>query len=455
MAQGYFYAGKSEQRAHFDYFFRKNPFEGGFVVFAGLAPLLELIEDYVFTASQIEYLKSQGFRPEFLDYLSRFQFRANIDALAEGEVVFPRLPILKVSGPLLHCQLIETLLLNHLNFESLVATKAARCKLAAGSGKVLAEFGLRRAQGLGGLQASRAAIIGGFTATSNVWMGMHHGLKISGTQAHAWVQSFPDELSAFRAFAEQFPTNTTLLVDTYDTLRSGVPNAITVAKEMEANGHRMNAIRLDSGDLAYLSQHARRMLDDAGLHYVKIAATNDLDEYTIETLEHQGANIDIYGVGTALVTAKGSPALGGVYKLIQVEDEPKVKISMDIEKITLPGIKRVLRYSHPSDNAFRIDGIALADEPMPTRLFHPTQPLQHTSTEGLTVEELMQPVVRDGRVVSGIASITDCADYAAKRLSQLPPEHKRFQNPHIYKVGISEKLRTLRDDLLQKHGRLA
>ncbi|RMD73605.1 MAG: nicotinate phosphoribosyltransferase, partial [Bacteroidetes bacterium] len=314
MAQGHFFAGRHETRAVFDYFFRKNPFEGGFVVFAGLADLLEALQDFRYSAEDIDYLAAQGFKPEFLDWLRHFRFRGDVWAAREGEVVFPYAPIVRVEGTIVETQLVETLLLNLLNFESLIATKAARMRLVAGD-RIIAEFGLRRAQGYGGMQATRAAIVGGANNTSNVLAGLHYGLPVTGTMAHAWIQSYEDELTAFRKFAEQYPERCILLVDTYDTLRSGIPNAITVARELEQRGYRLFGIRLDSGDLAWLSKRARQMLDEAGLTYVKILASNQIDEYVIRSLREQQAPIDGYGVGTRLVTGHSSPALDGVYKL--------------------------------------------------------------------------------------------------------------------------------------------
>ncbi|MGH2567747.1 MAG: nicotinate phosphoribosyltransferase, partial [Bacteroidota bacterium] len=312
MAQGYFLTGKSETSAAFDYFFRENPFEGGYVVFAGLSDFLETLQDFRFAKDDLDYLAQVGLQEPFLRYLQQFQFRGTIHSVREGEVVFPVEPIVRVEGNIVETQIIETLLLNFLNFESLIATKAARIKFAAGSRRVV-DFGLRRAQGLGGIFASKAAVLGGVEATSNLYTAYHWDLEVSGTQGHSWIQSFDDELSAFRKFAEIFPDRCVLLVDTYNSLRSGIPNAITVAKELESKGHRLVAIRLDSGDLAYLSKHARAMLDAAGLGYVKIVVSNQLDEYVIRSLLEQGAPVDVFGVGTHLVTGRNSPALDGVY----------------------------------------------------------------------------------------------------------------------------------------------
>ncbi|WP_138429934.1 nicotinate phosphoribosyltransferase [Fodinibius saliphilus] len=447
MAQGYFLAGRKDEQACFDYFFRDIPFDGGYVIFAGLADLLSTLENFKFHEDELEYLANQGFRKSFLEYLSDFQLKADIHAAKEGEVVFPRTPILRLEGTIIETQILETLLLNILNFESLIATKAARMKHAAGDHKVL-DFGLRRAQGLGGIQASKAAIIGGVEATSNVYSSFVHGTPASGTMAHSWIQSFDDELTAFRKYAEYYPENCILLVDTYDTLGSGVPNAITVAKELEEKGYKMKGIRLDSGDLAYFSRKARRQLDKAGLEYVKIAVSNQLDERLIKSLRSQDAPIDLFGVGTRLVTGHESPALDGVYKLSAIDDEPKLKISENIEKNTLPGRKKVLRYSD-NDGNFYGDGILLKDEKNADTIFHPFYPAKHADVTSFNAEPLLHNVMQNGTVNIDLPTPTQSADYAKKRLVKLNPEHKRFENPHIYKVGISQKLMDLRDELTQ------
>ncbi|HEX9828819.1 MAG TPA: nicotinate phosphoribosyltransferase, partial [Bacteroidota bacterium] len=338
MAQGYFLSGKSDTRAAFDYFFRENPFEGGYVLFAGLSDLLDTLQQFRFEKDDIEYLASVGLQRPFLHYLETFQFRGTIYSVREGEAVFPLEPIVRVEGNIIETQVIETLLLNVLNFESLIATKASRIKHAAGSRRVI-DFGLRRAQGLGGIHASKAAIIGGVEATSNVYAAFQWGLEVTGTQGHSWIQSFDDELSAFRKFAEFFPERCVLLVDTYNTLRSGLPNAILVAKELEQRGNHLLAIRLDSGDLAYLAKHARAMLDAAGLQNVKIVVSNQLDEYVIRSIVQQGAPIDMFGVGTHLATGRTSPALDGVYKLSVYDSKPRLKFSENFTKTTLPGLK--------------------------------------------------------------------------------------------------------------------
>jgi nicotinate phosphoribosyltransferase len=361
--------------------------------------------------------------------------------------VFPLEPFCRVEGTLIEAQVVETLLLNIINFESLIATKASRVKSAAGARRVV-DFGLRRAQGLGGIHATKAAIIGGIDATSNVYAAYENDFEVSGTQAHSWVQSFGDELTAFRTYAEIYPDNCILLVDTYNTLRSGVPNAITVGKELERQGHRMRAIRLDSGDLAYLSKHARQMLDQAGLAYVKIAVSNQLDEYVIRSLlEDQEAPIDIFGVGTRLITGQPTAALDGVYKLSMCDGEPRLKFSENYTKLTLPGVKSIYRYVN-GDGMFCGDAVTLEGEPPPENMIHPFFPEQRSSLRHCPTEALMQKVM-----VRGTATMKrtprESAAYAQERLTHLAPEHRRFEFPHIYKVGISQELLNLRAKLVE------
>lgn len=447
MAQGYLLSGKSLTPACFDYFYRENPFNGGYVVFAGLSDLLEILETLRFEEDEISYLRTQGFREEFLRYLRGFRFRGTIHSVREGELVFPLEPIVRVEGNLIEAQLVETLLLNLLNFESLIATKASRIRIASGDRRVV-DFGLRRAQGLGGIHASKAAIIGGLDATSNVYAAYHFSLSPSGTQAHSWIQSFGDELAAFRKFAEIYPDRCFLLVDTYSTLKSGVPNAVTVAKELERSGHRLLGIRLDSGDLAYLSKNARAMLDAAGLSYVQIVVSNQLDEYLIRSLIQQGAPIDAFGVGTRLVTAMDSPALDGVYKLSVVGTQPTLKFSENFTKTTLPGLKKVYRYFN-ENGTFDSDGILLESEGEVDSLYHPFFPEQHRSVRSYRFEPIMAKVMVGGRLVEQLPTPNDSARYARERLQFLTPEYKRFENPHQYKVGISHALRNLRTDMFE------
>jgi nicotinate phosphoribosyltransferase len=374
-----------------------------------------------------------------------------IHAARAGEVVFSLEPVVRVEGNLVETQLLETLLLNILNFESLIATKAARLKYAAGE-RVVLDFGLRRAQGLGGIQASKAAVIGGVDGTSNVYSAHRHGLSASGTMAHSWIQSFDRELEAFRKFAELYPKNAVLLVDTYDTLESGLPNAIKVAEEMEERDEQLKGIRLDSGDLAYFARKSRQMLDNAGLEYVKIAASNQLDERLVKSLISQNAPIDLFGVGTRLVTGQDSPALDGVYKLSQINDEPKLKISENIEKVTLPGRKKICRYLYDDGSCYG-DGIVMENEESPETIYHPYFPGRHSKIAKYQKEELLHTVIKNGASLHELPGVDECAKYANQRLGQLNPEHKRFENPHIYKVGISKKLMQLRDQLTDNYKR--
>ncbi len=448
MGQGYFLSGTADKPAAFDYFFRDMPFKGGYVIFAGLNSLLEALETFAYGEDDLEYLRGLGFKGPFLEYLRKFRFHGRVFSVREGEVVFPLEPLMRVEGTLFECQVIETLLLNFLNFESLIATKASRMILAA-RGRRVVDFGLRRAQGLAGIQASRAAAIGGVEATSNVLASFFYGLTPSGTQAHSWVQSFPDELSAFRKYAEIYPDNCILLVDTYNTLKSGIPNAITVAGELERRGHKLAGIRLDSGDLAYLSKHAREMLDGAGLHSVKIVASNQLDEVLIKSLLDQGAPINAFGVGTKLVTGQDSPALDGVYKLCQLEGLPRLKISENVAKTSLPGIKKVVRYTDP-DGFFYADGILLEGEKSVEYVHNPVFPEQKSRVAHCFPASLLYKVMEDGKTLTRL-TVQEAAAYAKEGLAKLSPERKRFENPHTYKVGISSRLMELREELVHRH----
>lgn len=451
MAQGYFFHGKKDDQVTFDYFFRNNPFKGGFTVFAGLHDFLELLSNFTFSQSDINYLKEQGIKDEFLEYLKNFCFTGNIYSVSEGEIVFPNEPILKVEGNIIECQLIESLLLNILNFESLIATKAFRIKLVTGNSYFF-DFGLRRAQGFGALHASRAACIGGAVSSSNVLAGKLFDIPISGTQAHSWIQSFDNELEAFRAYAKANPNNPVLLVDTFDTIKTGVPNAIIVAKELEKNGQKLKAIRLDSGDLAYLSKKARKMLDDAGLEYVQIVASNQLNEFVIKSLlNDQNAPIDAFGIGTELTTGKNDAALDGVYKLAELNGSPKMKFSENIEKMTLPGKKQLVRFFDEDGNFYR-DGILCQDEnPEEIQmLYHPIYPEKITKTHELKYQSLLQKVVDNGQVVAKKKCPADIHKYVCERALLLPFEHKRFISPHLYKVGISKQLMETRNALTKK-----
>lgn len=450
MAQGYFLEGNAKDHATFDYFFRKNPFDGGYVVFSGLDELISTLQNFKFQETELHYLKNEGFHPEFLDYLSDFKFTGSIYAAKEGEIVFPNVPVLKAEGNVVETQLLETLILNILNFQSLIATKAARMRYAAGNGRTLLDFGLRRSQGLGGIHASRAAVAAGFNGTSNVYSAQRFGIPAGGTMAHSWVQSYDDELESFRAYARHYPDSTILLVDTYDTLKSGVPNAIAVAKELKENGHQLQGIRLDSGDLAYLSKKSRKMLDEAGFENVEIAASNQLDEYVIKSLVDQEAPIDVFGVGTRLVTGNDSPALDGVYKLSSVRHKPRIKVSENIEKITLPGSKAVHRFLE-DDGSFYCDAIALDSEESIKTIHHPNFPTKRTDLSSRKSYPLLQQIFDEGELVVSRPSINDISDYCGEAMEKLPVEFKRFDNPHIFKVGVTPKLLETRNKLIEEH----
>lgn len=450
MSQVYFRKGEAENIAVFDYFFRKLPFDGGYAVFAGLENLLDILKDFRFSEEDLAFLKEQTFDPDYLNYLKDFRFRGTVFSVPEGEVVFAGAPVVRVEANIIEAQIIETLLLNLLNFQTLIATKASRMAIQA-KGRKLIDFGLRRAQGMGGYHASRAAIIGGFEATSNTRAGRDFGIIVSGTMAHSFIQSYEDELQAFRDFAESHPENTILLVDTYDTLRSGLPNAIKVAKEMEERGHKLKGIRLDSGDLAFLARKSREMLNAAGLDYVKISVSNQLDEHLIKSLLDQNAPIDVFGVGTSLVTGKPDAALDGVYKLAYFKSQPRIKLSETIAKITLPHKKQVYRLLDEDGNFSGSDVVALESEENLEMMYHPYDPLKFLKIGDQNSEPLLQKVMENGKPSIPSRSLEEIRSFSAERLEKLPQEYKRFFNPHIYKVGLSEELKNERDRLIEEH----
>lgn len=447
MAQAYYFHGQKENVAVFDYFFRKLPYEGGYAVFAGLEDVMEILQDLKFDRDDLEFLREKGFRPEFLSYLENFRFTGNIYSSREGDVVFPVRPILQVEAGIIEAQIVETLILNILNFQTLIATKASRMRLAAGK-NTLIDFGLRRAQGPGGYYASRACIIGGFNATSNVAAGRDYGIPVSGTMAHSYIESFDDELKAFIHFAERQPEGCVLLVDTYDTLNSGLPNAIRTARMMEEKGHRLSGIRLDSGDLAYLSKKCREILDREGLGYVKIAASNQLDEHIIKSLLDQQAPIDVFGVGTSLVTGAPDAALDGVYKLAYSGGKPRIKISENVKKITLPYRKQVFRVLEGDGRFAGADAIALDTETDVDVMYHPLFPDKSLAIRDKKKELLLHKIMERGRRLMPSSSLADIAGYSAERLRLLPEEYKRFNYPHVYKVGLGKRLRDERDRLI-------
>ncbi|WP_224982462.1 nicotinate phosphoribosyltransferase [Geomonas agri] len=455
MLAGYHDQGMHERPAAFDLFFRHNPFRGGYAVFAGLDTALSFLEELSFSSEELAYLDSlKIFKPPFLDYLSQFRFKGNITAPPEGTVVFGREPLLTVEGGLAEAQFVETALLNIINFQTLAATKAARIKVAAGDATVL-EFGLRRAQGPdGGLSGARAAFIGGVRSTSNVLAGMRYGIPVRGTHAHSWIMAFPDELTAFRVYAKEFPDSCVLLIDTYDTLKSGLPNALIVARELKERGHAMVGVRIDSGDLAYLSRQVRAAFDEAGFPEVKIVASNELDENVIESMRREGSRIDIYGVGTRLATCagEGGGALGGVYKLVCMDGEPKLKLTSDVAKATLPDRKKVLRALAP-DGSFILDLIALQDEEIlpGAVVFDPANPVQHVRIpDQARLVDLRCMVMKNGSRCTPTPDLESSADLASQQLKLLPDGCLRLVNPHIYKVSISAGVNTLRLKLMNR-----
>ena len=466
MMQGYFRNKTANETVIFDLFYRSNPCGNGYSIMAGLEQAIKYIKELHFTRADIEYLRSLNmFEESFLDYLGDFKFTGDIYAIPEGTIIFPREPLVKVIAPIMEAQLVETALLNIINHQSLIATKAARvCYAAKGDGVM--EFGLRRAQGPdAGIYGARAAVIAGCVGTSNVLAGELFDVPVKGTHAHSWIMSFPDEYTAFKTYAEIYPQACTLLVDTYDTLKSGVPNAIRVFTEMRESGVPLKnyGIRLDSGDLAYLSKKARKMLDDAGFTDAVISASNDLDEYVIQSLKFQGATITSWGVGTNLITAKDNPAFGGVYKLAAIQDEqgnfiPKIKLSENSEKVTNPGNKKIYRIYDKESGKIKADLICMDDETYtedePMRLFSPTEPWKKTTLAPgtYTLRELMVPVFKQGECVYESPKVMDIRAYCLREQDTLWEETKRFVNPHKVYVDLSKKLYDTKISLLDKMG---
>ncbi|MGJ3233857.1 nicotinate phosphoribosyltransferase [Marivirga sp.] len=452
MAQVYFHNQGINQEVVFDYFFRKSPFEGGYTIFAGLDNVLDILANLKFNHKDIQFLKAQGFDKKFLEYLKDFKFNGNVYSSQEGDVVFPTRPILRVEGNIIEAQIVETLILNILNFQSLIATKASRIRYSSAE-RTLIDFGMRRAHSLGSYHASRAAIIGGFNASSHVTAGRDFEIPVSGTMAHSFIQSYDNEIDAFRDFAKYRPDDCVLLVDTYDTLKSGVPNAIKIAKEMEAKGNQLKGIRLDSGDLAYLAKKARKMFDDEGLAYVKIAASNQLDEYVIKSLLEQDAPIDVFGIGTSLVTGKPDAALDGVYKLAYSNGKARIKLSENKAKTTLPGKKQVYRLRNSQQNLIGADVVALEDEKDLKEMFHPFESDKSLKFEDCHKEPLLRKVMKSGKRLYESKSLSEIQEFSKNRLDELPIEYKRFDNPHIYKIGLSEKLMKLRNELIEQESK--
>ncbi len=457
MMYGYYRTGKYKERAVYDLFFRRQSDETNYALCAGLEQVIELIKNISFEQDDIEYLRTLHlFDENFLSMLLDFRFTGDLYAIPEGTVVFPMEPLIRVDAPLCEAQLVETALLNIVNHQTLIATKASRVVYAAGGDAVL-EFGLRRAQGPdAGIYGARAAIVGGCNSTSNVMTAQMFGATAAGTHAHSWVMSFPDELTAFREYANIYPDTCMLLVDTYDTLKSGVPNAIKVFTELRERGHEPVGIRLDSGDLAYLSKQARKMLDAAGFHKVRIFASGDLDEYTIADLKQQGARIDVWGVGTRLITGHDHPALGGVYKLAASHEDgkvsPKLKVSENVWKVTNPGIKKVARLYANEDGKAIADVIMLEeekiDESKPLRIFDPIDTWKQMTVKDFHVKYLLVPIFLNGRQVYKSPSLQEIKQRAVQDKATFWDEFMRIKRPHIYKVDLSDQLYDLKRRLL-------
>jgi nicotinate phosphoribosyltransferase len=447
MAHTYWEDKIHNRKAVFEVYFRKLPFGNGYGVFAGLERVIEYIEDFRFTESDLQYLKNElNYADDFLDYLKNMTFSGTIKSMEEGELVFGNEPIMRVEAPLAEAQIIETALLNIINYQTLIATKATRIKEVIGDGTAM-EFGSRRAQEMdAAIWGTRAAYIGGFDATSNVRAGKKFGIPAAGTHAHSFVQAYKDEYTAFKKYAETHK-DCVFLVDTYDTLKSGVPNAIKVAREM---GDRINfkGIRLDSGDLAYLSKEARKMLDAAGFYDAKIIASNDLDEYTIINLKAQGAKIDIWGIGTKLITAYEQPALGAVYKLVSIEDEDgkmtdTIKISGNPEKVTTPGLKRVYRIINKDNHKSEGDYIALDHENPQAeprlKMFHPVHTFISKFVTNFEARELHKVIFQEGKLIYKVPSLKEMQNFAKENLNALWDEYRRSLNPEEYPVDLSQE----------------
>ena len=460
MSNGYFNTENADTRVAFDVFYRKNPDNGGFAIFAGLEQIIEYINDLHFSREDISYLREQGvFGEKFLEYLANFRFQGDIYAFREGTIMYPGEPVITVVAPLIDAQLVETAILLQVNHQSLIATKARRIVKAA-RGRAVSDFGARRAHNMdAAVYGARACCIGGAVGTATVLAGKMFDIPISGTMAHSWVMFYNDEFEAFKKYAENYPDGTVLLVDTYDVLESGIPNAIRVAKEvLEPMGKRLLVIRLDSGDLAYLSKKARKMLDDAGLTDCKIVVSNSLDEFTINSLLEQGACIDSFGVGERMITSKSEPVFGAVYKMAAVEENgkfvPRIKVSENIEKITNPGLKKVLRVYDENGHA-AADMIALREEEIdfskPVSYIDEKKPWKKHCFENCTAKELQVPVYLDGKLVYQNESIPDIANYVKAQLDhEIWSEEQRFENPHTHYIDMSKKLYDTKMELLNQ-----
>ncbi len=461
MAKGYFQNGMKDTITYFDMFFRNIPDGGGYAIMAGVEQLVEYLRELSFDDEDIEFLRGKGmFGEEFLDYLRNFKFSGDVWAVAEGTPIFPGEPIVTVRAPAIEAQLIETMVLLTINHQSLIATKANRICRAA-QGRPVMEFGSRRAQGYdGAIYGARAAYIGGCVGTACTISERDYGIPATGTMAHSWVQMFPTELDAFRAYARTYPDACSLLVDTYNVLKSGVPNAIKVFnEELVPNGYRPKSTRIDSGDITYLSQKARKMLDEAGFPDCKIIASNALDEYIIRDIIMQGAQIDIFGVGERLITSRSEPVFGGVYKLAAVEVDgeviPKIKLSENVEKITTPGFKKLWRLIDNESGKAMADVITLADEVIESgrtyELFDPNHTWKRKTIENFTARPLHEQLFKNGKCVYRDREVSEIRDFCAKSVDELWSEVCRFENPHKYYVDLSEKLWSVKKEMLDKH----
>lgn len=462
MSNGYFKNGMYKRTVYFDVFFRKVPDDGGFAIAAGLEQVVDYIENLHFSSEDIDFLRDKGiFDEDFLAYLANFKFSGDIYAVPEGTPVFPNEPILTVKAPAIDAQIIETYILLAINHQSLIATKANRIVRAA-NGRTVLEFGSRRAQGAdGAIIGARAAYIGGCKGTACTATDEIYGVPAGGTMAHAWVQMFDSEYEAFKCYCQLYPNNSTLLVDTYNTIKSGVPNAIRVFKEeLVPKGIKNFGIRLDSGDISYLSKKARKMLDDAGLPECKIVASNSLDEYLIRDLMMQGAQIDTFGVGERMITSKSAPVFGGVYKLVAVENEqgeiiPKIKISENTAKITNPHFKKLYRLFDRESGMALADQLCVYDEKIdeqqPLTIFDPNATWKTKTLTDFTAKELLVPVFINGKKVYDLPDIHEIQRYCAEQIDLLWDEIKRFENPHNYYVDLSQKLWNIKNQLLEHH----
>ena len=464
MGNGYLEAGLKDRITYFDIFFRDVPDHGGYAICAGLERIIAYIQDLHFSEEDIEYLRSKDlFSERFLDYLRDFKFTGDVWAIPEGTPIFPREPIITVRAPAIQAQLVETFLLLIFNHQSLVATKTNRIVRAA-EGRVILEFGSRRAQGTdGAITGARAAFIGGCKGTACAISDQLYGVPAGGTMAHAWVQMFDSEYEAFKTYCEVFPTNATLLVDTYNTLKSGVPNAIKAFNEvLRPKGITKCTIRLDSGDIAYLTREARRMLDEAGWESCKISASNSLDEYIIQDILRQGAKVDLFGVGERMITSKSDPVFGGVYKLAAIEKEdgtivPKIKISENVGKITNPHFKKVYRIFDKATGKAEADYITVWDEVIeegqPLELFDPDATWKRRTYTDYTIKPLQEKIFDHGELVYQQPTLSEIQKYCREQIDTLWDEVKRFENPHNYYVDLSQKLWDIKQDLLRKNYR--